>query len=65
MLIKVLELKHTIKLIREFSNEIDEIGTELKFTIDKLYSSITTTPAISFRMGAIIIDEIRDFNNFG
>lgn len=61
---KALELKHTIKLIREFDNEIAEIETEIKAIMDKLNSPITTIPGISFRMGAMIIAEVGDFNNF-
>lgn len=61
---KALELKHTIKLIREFDKEITEIENEIKAIMDMLNSPITTIPGISFRMGAMIIAEIGDFNNF-
>ena len=61
---KALELKHTIKLIREFNNEITEIETAIKSIMDKLASPITTIPGISHRMGAMIIAEIGDFSNF-
>ena len=61
---KALELKHTIKLIKEFDNEIAEIESAIQFIMEKIDSPITTIPGISFRMGAMIIAEIGDFNNF-
>ena len=61
---KALELKHTIKLIREFNSEITEIESEIQSIMDNIDSTITTIPGISFRMGAMIIAEIGDFNNF-
>ena len=61
---KALELKHTIKLIREFNSEITEIESEIQSIMDNIDSPITTIPGISFRMGAMIIAEIGDFNNF-
>lgn len=61
---KALELKHTIKLIREFNNEIAEIESEIQAIMDKIDSPITTIPGISLRMGAMIIAEIGDFSNF-
>ena len=50
---KSLELKHTIKLIQELTSEIDEIN-----------SPILSIPGINYRMGAMIIAEIGDFNRF-
>ena len=61
---KALELKHTIKLIKEFNNEIAEIEAAIQSIMDKIESPITTIPGISLRMGAMIIAEIGDFNNF-
>lgn len=61
---KALELKHTIKLIKEFNNEISEIEVAIQSIMDKINSLITTIPGISLRMGAMIIAEIGDFNNF-
>ena len=61
---KALELKHTIKLIKEFNNEINEIESEIKSIMDKIDSPITTIPGISYGMGAMIVAEIGDFNNF-
>ena len=61
---KSLELKHTIKLIRELTSEIDEIEIEIKSIMDDINSPILTIPGISYRMGAMIIAEIGDFNRF-
>ena len=61
---KALELKHTIKLIKEFNNEIAEIESAIQSIMDKIASPITTIPGISIRMAAMIIAEIGDFNNF-
>lgn len=61
---KSLELKHTLKLIQELTIEIDEIETEIKRIMDEIQSPILTIPGISYRMGAMIIAEIGDFNRF-
>lgn len=61
---KSLELKHTIKLIGELDNEIKEIESAIKEIMDKLNSPILSIPGINYRMGAMIIAEIGDFNNF-
>ena len=52
---KSLELKHTIKLIRELDAEIEEIETEIKTIMDEINSPILTIPGISYRMGAMIL----------
>lgn len=61
---KSLELKHTIKLIQQISCEIDEIENEIKIIMDKINSPILSIPGINYRMGAMIIAEIGDFNRF-
>ena len=61
---KSLELKHTIKLIRELTSEIDEIENEIKIIMDEIHSPILSIPGINSRMGAMIIAEIGDFNRF-
>ena len=61
---KSLELKHTIKLIQELDSEIDEIENEIKITMDEINSPILSIPGINYRMGAMIIAEIGDFNRF-
>ena len=61
---KTLELKHTIRLIRELDSEIDEIENEIKVIMDRISSPILSIPGISYRMGAMIIAEIGDFTRF-
>ena len=61
---KSLELKHTIKLIRELDSEIEEIETEIKTIMDEINSPILSIPGISYRMGAMIVSEIGDFSQF-
>lgn len=61
---KSLELKHTIKLIRELSAEIDEIGAEIKKIMDAIDSPILSVPGISYAIGAMIVSEIGDFSRF-
>ncbi len=61
---KSLELKHTIKLIREFDQEIVEIEEAIKTIMDEINSPITSVPGIGLNMAAMIIAEIGDFNNF-
>lgn len=62
---KSLELKHTIKLIRELDTEINEIEAAIKRIMDEeIQSPILTIPGISYRMGAMIIAEIGDFSRF-
>ena len=62
---KSLELKHTIKLIRELDAEIEETENETKSIMDEINSPILTIPGISYRMGAMIIAEIGGFSRFG
>ncbi len=57
---KLLELKHTIKLIQELDSEINEI----KIIMDEINSPILSIPGINYRMGAMIIAEIGDFSRF-
>lgn len=61
---KSLELKHTIKLIRELDAEIEEIEKEINSIMDEVHSPITTIPGIGIRMGAMILAEVGDFSNF-
>ena len=61
---KSLELKHTIKLIRELDAEIKEIENEIKIIMDEINSPILSIPGINYRMGAMIIAEIGDFSRF-
>ena len=61
---KSLELKHTIKLIQELDTEIKEIEDAIKSIMDEINSPILSIPGISYRMGAMIIAEIGDFDRF-
>jgi len=61
---KSLELKHTIRLIRELDSEINEIESEIKSIMDEINSPILSIPGINYRMGAMIIAEIGDFSRF-
>ena len=61
---KSLELKHTIKLIRELDSEIEEIENEIKVIMDEINSPLLSIPGIIYRMGAMIIAEIGDFSQF-
>ena len=62
---KLLELKHTIHLIRELDAEIDEIEAAIQSIMDEINSPITTIPGIGYRMGAMILAEVGDFSRFG
>ena len=61
---KSLELRHTIRLIRELDEEIDEIEAEIQQIMDELHSPITTIPGIGCRMAAMILAEVGDFSRF-
>ena len=61
---KSLELKHTIKLIGELTAEIDEIESAIKEIMDEIDSPILSIRGINYRMGAMIIAEIGDFEMF-
>lgn len=61
---KSLELKHTIRLIRELDAEIEEIESSIQRIMDEMHSPITTIPGIGFRMGAMILAETGDFSRF-
>ena len=61
---KSLELKHTIKLIRELDSEIEEIDKEIHLIMGEINSPILSIPGISYRVGAMIIAEIGDFSQF-
>lgn len=61
---KSLELQHTIRLIRELDSEIEDVENQIRVHMDSIGSPITTIPGINFRMGAMILAEIGDFNRF-
>ena len=61
---KSLELRHTIRLIRELDAEIEDIETAIQSIMYEIQSPITTIPGIGVRMGAMILAEIGDFSRF-
>ena len=61
---KAMELKHTIRLIRELDAEIDEIEQAVKVIMDDFDSPTLTIPGISYRLASAIIAEIGDFGRF-
>lgn len=61
---KSLELRHTIRLIRELDKEIEEVESSIQDIMERLHSPITTIPGLGFRMGAMILAEVGDFSRF-
>ena len=61
---KSLEIKHTIRLIRELDAEIEDIEAAIQSMMDEIQSPITTIPGMGVRMGAVILAEIGDFSRF-
>ena len=61
---KSLELKHTIRLIKVLTEEINEIESSIKEIMNEIVSPILTIPGINYRMGAMILAEIGDFSRF-
>ena len=61
---KSLELKHTIKSIAELDAQIEEIEAEISVIMKEINSPITSIPGIGLAMGAQILAEIGDFENF-
>lgn len=61
---KVLELRHTIKLIQILDEEIVEIEKRIKTHMQELHSPMESITGISFRLAAVIEAEIGDFQRF-
>ena len=61
---KSLELRHTIRLIRELDAEIEDIEAAIEAIMDEIHSPITTIPGIGTRMGAMILAEAGDLSRF-
>ena len=61
---KSLELRHTIRLIRELDADIADIEESIQSIMEQLHSPITTIPGIGFRMAAMILAEVGDFSRF-
>ena len=61
---KSLELRHTIKLIGDITEQIDEIEAEISKLVDATGTTLMTIPGISYTMAAMILAEVGDFSNF-
>ena len=61
---KSLELKHTIKLIKELTSEIDEIEDSIQQIMNELNLPILSIPGMGVNSAAVILAEIGDFSNF-
>ena len=59
-----LELRHTIKLINELTDEITEIEAEIRKLVDASGTTLMTIPGISYTTAAVILAEVGDFSNF-
>ena len=58
------ELRQTIRLVRILEDEIDKLDDKIEDLMDELKSPITTIPGIGMTLGAIILAEIGDIENF-
>lgn len=61
---KSLELRYTIRLIRELDAEINEIEAEIQSIMAQLHSPIASIPGLGYRMRAMILAEVGDFSKF-
>ena len=61
---KSLELKHTIKLIADLTEQIDEVEAEIKKLVDESGTTLLTVPGLSYATVAVILAEVGDFSNF-
>ncbi len=61
---KSLELRHTIKLIGDLTEQIDEIEAEISKLVDATGTTLMTIPGISYTTAAMILAEVGDFSNF-
>lgn len=59
-----LELQQTIRLVETFNSEIKICENEIKSILESIKSPITSIPGISFILGATILSEIININNF-
>ena len=58
------ELRQTIRLIQGLQEEIDELEAEIKAIMREVDSPILTIPGVGFILGAIIMAEIGNIENF-
>ena len=64
MSVKSIELKQTICQIDALTADIEKVEASIRKIMDKSSSPIMTIPGINYRMGAMILAEIGDFNRF-
>lgn len=58
------ELQQTIRLIQNLQDEISVLDKEIKIIMKDVDSPVLSIPGIGYILGAIIISEIGDINNF-
>jgi len=61
---KFIELQQTIHLIQLMKEQITQVENQINPIVDSLNNPIMTIPGILYRMGAMIIAEIDDLNDF-
>lgn len=61
---KSMELKHTIKLIADLTEQIDEVEAEINNLVDASGTTLMTVPGLSYATVAVILAEIGDFSSF-
>ena len=61
---KSIELRHTIRRIRQIDDEVAEIEAEIKNIMESISSPILSIPGIGYDLGATIIAEVGDFSRF-
>lgn len=59
-----LELKQVIQLIENYQSQLKIIDEEIKKLMDQMDSPILSIPGISYRLGSVILSEIRTISNF-
>jgi transposase len=58
------ELQQTIRLIQHVQTEIDAVDAEIRKAMDEIGSPIMSVPGIGYVLGAIILSEIGNIENF-
>ena len=58
------ELQQTIRLIQKLGEEITALDNEIKIIMDEINSPIMSIPGIGYILGAIILAEIGNAENF-
>lgn len=58
------ELQQTIRLVQNLDGEIVKLDREIKSIMDELNSPILSVPGIGYTLGAVILSEIGNIENF-